>query len=254
MRRATVLICDDHPLMGQGIRALLKPSYSCVGIVNDPRELLDTLIRTQPDVLLLDLTMPHRNGLDLLQDVKKHCPGVRVIIVTMHVDRALVELAMQNGASAFSVKSAPAEELNAAITHVLNSDRFYVSPSVPKKTTVEFLEGVHPALARLTPRQLQILQLLANGRTTAEMSAELALSPKTIEFHRAGIRRALGITTEWGLTRFALLLLTVQPGRSTVEIALDAIREDERARKRSRESDPDNGDDDEGGGVHALVA
>ncbi|MEP7383693.1 MAG: response regulator transcription factor [Gemmatimonadota bacterium] len=205
MRRALVLICDDHPLMSQGLRALLKPAYLAVGVVNDGREVLSEIERTKPDILLLDLSMPHRNGLELLPEIASAYPDLKVLVVTMHVDRALADLSMQKGAHGFIPKEASAEELNGAIELVL-SGKTFISPRVPRRSFRDSTALQHPALDRLTPRHLQILRLIGDGKSTSDMAEILGVSPRTIEFHRASIRKALGITTEWGLMRFAIML------------------------------------------------
>jgi DNA-binding NarL/FixJ family response regulator len=205
MRRAAVLICDDHPLMSHGLRSLLKPAFMAVGVVNDGREVLDAIERTRPDILLLDLSMPHRNGLELLPDITAAFPALRVLVVTMHVDRALADLALQKGAHGFIPKEASAEELNGAIEAVL-AGKLFISPRVPRRSFRDKAALQHPALDRLTPRHLQILRLIGDGKSTNEIAEEIGVSPRTVEFHRASIRKALGITTEWGLMRFAIML------------------------------------------------
>lgn len=205
MRRSLVLICDDHPLMSQGLRSLLKPAFLAVGVVNDGREVLSEIARTKPDILLLDLSMPHRNGLELLPEIAEAFPDLKILVVTMHVDRALADLSMQKGAHGFIPKEASAEELNGAIEAVL-AGKAFISPRVPKRSFRDPTALQHPALDRLTPRHLQILRLIGDGKSTSDMAEILSVSPRTIEFHRASIRKALGITTEWGLMRFAIML------------------------------------------------
>lgn len=205
MRRSLVLICDDHPLMSQGLRSLLNPSLLVVGVVNDGREVINEIERTRPEILLLDLSMPHRNGLELLPDIARLFPELKVLVVTMHVERAIADLAIQKGAHGFIPKEASAEELNRAIAAVLAGETF-ISPRVPRRVIRGATALEHPALDRLTPRHLQILRLIGDGKSTGEIAESLGVSPRTVEFHRASIRKALGITTEWGLMRFAIML------------------------------------------------
>ena len=204
-RRAAVLIADDHPLVSQGLRALLRPSYVVVGTVSDGRDVVEVAGRLRPDVVLLDLSMPHRNGLELIPGLLETLPAVRVLVVTMHVDRALAELALQAGAHGFLPKESSAEELNQAIQDVLDGKR-YISPKVPRRSFRDAAAVERPELDRLTPRHLQILRMIGDGHSTAEIADELGVSPRTVEFHRSSIRRALGITTEHGLIRFAIML------------------------------------------------
>src|SRR5262245_2673306 len=116
MRRAAVLIADDHPLVSQGLKSLLKPQYFVVAIENDGREVVATAVRHKPDVILLDLSMPHRNGLELLPDLTAAVPNAKIVIVTMHVDRTLADLSMQSGAHGFIPKESSAEELNRCVS------------------------------------------------------------------------------------------------------------------------------------------
>lgn len=206
LRRAAVLICDDHPLMSQGLRALLRPSFVAVGIVNDGRELLATVDRTRPDVVLLDLSMPNINGLELIPQIVAHAPDVKILVVTMHVDRALADLAVSSGAHGFIPKESSADELNEAIEQVLGGMTPFISPRVPRRSFRDGAAIEHPALDRLTPRHRQILRQIGDGRSTQEIAEDLGVSPRTVEFHRVSIRKALGITTEWGLMRFAIMM------------------------------------------------
>lgn len=206
MRRATVLICDDHPMVSQGLRGLLRSNFVSVGIVNDGRELVTTLERAKPDVLLLDVSMPHINGLELLPQVREAFPALKVIIVTMHVDRALADLAISAGAHGFIPKEATADELNGAIEHVLSETKPFISPHIPRRSFRDKAAIQHPELDRLTPRHRQILRMIGDGKSSQEMAELLGVSPRTVEFHRASIRKALGLTNEWGLIRFAIMM------------------------------------------------
>jgi DNA-binding NarL/FixJ family response regulator len=205
MRRAAVMIADDHPLVSQGLKAVLKPQFNVVAVESDAREVVATAIRHRPDVIILDLSMPNRNGLELLPELIAAVPLAKVIIVTMHVDRTLADLAMQSGAHGFLPKESSAEELNSAISDVLDGKKF-ISARIPKRSFRDGAAIEHPELDRLTPRHLEILRLIGDGKSTGEIAEELGLSPRTVEFHRSSIRKALGITTEWGLMRFAIML------------------------------------------------
>lgn len=192
--------------MSQGIKALLRPSFVCVGVVNDGRELVSQVGKLKPEVLLLDLSMPNINGLELLPQVKQQYPDLKVLVVTMHVDRALADLSINSGANGFIPKEAGADELNAAIDHVLSSPKPFISPRIPRRSFRDGAAVEHPALDRLTPRHREILRMIGDGLSSQEMADAMGVSPRTVEFHRASIRKALGITTEWGLMRFAIML------------------------------------------------
>lgn len=205
IRRTAILIADDHPLVSQGLRAILRMNCEVVGVVQDGRDVIDGVRGKKPDLLLLDLSMPHRNGLDLLPELVKSFPNLKVLIVTMHVDRAMADAAMLAGAHGFIPKEASAEELNDAISQVMQGKR-YISPKIPRHTQRDGSAIDDPALDRLTPRHKQILRLLGDGKTSQQIADALGVSHRTIEFHRASIRRALGITNEVGLLRYAVML------------------------------------------------
>ena len=206
-RRASVLIADDHPLVSQGLKELLRAAYNIVGTVGDGREVHAAVERTKPDVLLLDLSMPHRNGLDLIPELTAAFPSLRILVVTMHLDRTLADLALQAGANGFIPKGASAEELTGAIREVLGGER-YISPKIPRRSFRDGAALEDPSLDRLTPRQRQILDLIGQGKSSGQIAELLSVSPRTIEFHRAQIRKTLGISNEMGLLRYAIMLGT----------------------------------------------
>ena len=206
-RRASVLIADDHPLVSQGLKELLRAAYNIVGTVGDGREVHAAVERTKPEVLLLDLSMPHRNGLDLIPELTAAFPSLRILVVTMHLDRTLADLALQAGAHGFIPKGASAEELTGAIRDVLEGER-YISPKVPRRSFRDGAALEDPSLDRLTPRQRQILDLIGQGKSSGQIAELLSVSPRTIEFHRAQIRKTLGISNEMGLLRYAIMLGT----------------------------------------------
>ena len=199
------LIVEDHPLVAEGLRALLAPYCDMITIETDSRQIESAVTEYQPDLVLLDLSMPHRNGLEALPAVTRAFPHVKIIVVTMHVDRALAELSFAAGAHGFLPKEASADELAEAVRRVTAGER-YLSPRVPQKGRTDRGALAEPALERLTPRQREILRYVGEGRTAAEIAEKLGLSPRTVEFHRSGIRDALGITSEWGLLHFAIRL------------------------------------------------
>ena len=206
-RRASVLIADDHPLVSQGLKELLRAAYNIVGTVGDGREVHAAVERTKPDVLLLDLSMPHRNGLDLIPELTTAFPTLRILVVTMHLDRTLADLALQAGAHGFLPKGASAEELTSAIRDVIEGER-YISPKIPRRSFRDGAALEDPSLDRLTPRQRQILDLIGQGKSSGQIAELLSVSPRTIEFPRAQIRKTLGISNEMGLLRYAIMLGT----------------------------------------------
>jgi DNA-binding NarL/FixJ family response regulator len=204
-RRASILIADDHALVSLGLRELLRGTFTVVGVVGDGREVHDAVERTRPDVLLLDLSMPHRNGLDLIPELVEAFPELRILVVTMHVDRALADLALKSGAHGFVPKGSSADELTYAIGQVLGGAR-YISPKIPRRSFRDGAALEDPALDRLTPRQRRVLELIGQGKTSAEIAEALNLGVRTIEFHRGQIRKVLGVSSEKGLIRYAIML------------------------------------------------
>jgi DNA-binding NarL/FixJ family response regulator len=202
--RARLVIVEDHPLVAQGLKALLENDHDVVSIVHDSAKAIAAVRRATPDVILLDLSMPRRNGMELLPELRAAFPDVRILVVTMHVDRSVADMAIGAGADGFVPKESTARELRAAITTIREGEH-YISPRVPRRTYREPSVDGDPSLERLTPRQLQILRLLGEGKSGAEIAEALHLSARTIEFHRAGIRRVLGIANEWGLVRYAIV-------------------------------------------------
>ena len=204
MSRIRLVIVEDHPLVAQGLRALLEPHYDVAEVVLDATKALPAIGRAEPAAVLLDLSMPRRNGIDLLPAIRSDFPAVKVLVVTMHVDKALSDLAFKAGAHGFVPKESTAVELRGAIASVLRGEKF-VSPRVPKRAYRGTDVLGNPNLDRLTPRQLHILRLIGEGKNGNEVAEALGVSPRTIEYHRAAIRRALGIATEWGLVRYAIV-------------------------------------------------
>jgi DNA-binding NarL/FixJ family response regulator len=205
MSRARLFIADDHRLLVQALRTMLEPHFDVAGSALSGDELLRQLPAARPDVLLLDLQMPGRSGLDLLPELTAKYPALRILIVTMHVDRVLADAAMHAGAHGFVPKDSPVEELVVALNEVL-AGRKYVSPAVPRLSNRVSMGAQHLGLARLTPRQQEIVQMIGAGKTTQEIADKLGLSTHTVSFHRKNIRRTLGIDTEWGLVRYAILV------------------------------------------------
>lgn len=205
MSRARLFIADDHHLLVQALRTLLEPHFDIAGSALSGDDLLRQLPGARADALLLDLQMPGRSGLDLLPDVTTRYPALRILIVTMHVDRVLADAAMHAGAHGFVPKDSPVEELVVALNEVL-AGRKYVSPAVPRLSNRVSMGAQHLGLSRLTPRQQEIVQMIGAGKTTQEIADKIGLSTHTVSFHRKNIRRTLGIDTEWGLVRYAILV------------------------------------------------
>lgn len=212
--RTRILLVDDHALVLESLRASLSSEFDVVACVATAADVLPAVQAHQPEVVLLDLGLPDRSGLEVLSDLKHYAASVRVLVVTMHNDPVLVESAMQSGAHGFVPKNAGLQELCSAVRDVAAGLR-YLSPRLPKRASRPADGSEHLGLANLTPRQRQIVRLLGEGKTTAEIAACLALSPNTITFHRARIRKALGISSEAGLSKFAFITRLAEAERPT---------------------------------------
>ena len=205
-RPARLLLVDDHHLLLDSLRQSLQAEYEIVGMVSTGGEVTEACSRLAPDLVLLDLSLPDRSGLEVIGELQATSPTVKILVVTMHVDRVLAEASIQAGAHGFVPKDAGLDELRLAIREVLPG-REFVSDLVPHSRP-RLAPGT-PAFQfeHLTPRQRQIVQLLGEGKSTHSIADELGISHWTVTFHRTRIRHALGIDTEWGLMRYAMMVL-----------------------------------------------
>lgn len=202
--RLRLVIGDDHHLLAEALRAALAKKHEVCAVAYTAESILAAVTTHQPDVLLLDLSLPERNGLELLPDLRVAAPSTRIIIVTMHVDRVLAETTLNAGAMAFVPKDAGLAELDRAIASVMEGETF-ISTRVPNSTNRVSLRAAHAALALLTPRQQEIVRLIADGLTSVEIAKQLGLSISTLAFHRKNIRSKLGVDSARGLMRYALI-------------------------------------------------
>ena len=200
-----LVIADDHRVLVQGLREMLGRRFDVVGAAYSGDELLSLLRKTPADCLLLDLSLPGRSGLDVLPDIRALQPDLRIVVLTMHTDRILAEASLAAGALGFVPKDSPMDEVENALAEVL-AGRRYLSPRVPRTSHQLGLDAAHLSLSHLTPRQQEILGLIAQGRSSEEIGEELGLTASAITFHRRGIRRTLGLSNEWELVRFAILV------------------------------------------------
>ena len=208
MPQYRVLIADDHLVVRAGIRALIESidGVTVVGEANDGREAVELVATLRPEIVLLDVSMPGLNGLEAATQLREQSPTTRVIILSMHANDVYVRMALKAGAAGYVLKSATAAELQAALQAVAQG-QVYLSPAVSKQVVKGFVDAKASAespLEALTPRQREILQLIAEGRTTKEVAFTLAISAKTVETHRAQIMERLQIHDVPGLVRFAI--------------------------------------------------
>jgi two-component system, NarL family, response regulator NreC len=209
MATIRVVLADDHTILRAGLQSLLsaQADIDVVGEADDGAAAIELIQNVQPDVVLLDITMPGMNGLDATREIKRMYPATQVLILTMHDDDAYLRQALHAGASGFVLKRADDRDLLSAIRAVAKGE-IYVHPSMSKA----LVGGIMPARPRaqkdpqhqLTARELEVLQLLAQGYTNQEIAHRLVLSVKTVETHRAHVMEKLGLKTRAELVRFAL--------------------------------------------------
>lgn len=208
MKKPRVLMADDHSLVLAGLRKLVEGECEVVGTVGDGRALVDAAQRLRPDVILLDISMPLLNGLDAARKLAKLVPESKLIFLTMHANPAYATEAFKAGASGYLLKHSAASELIQAIHSILKG-RHYLTPLITKEVLNSLLKqspeqpGASPAAA-LTPRQREILQLVAEGRGTKEVASLLDISVRTVEFHKSQIMEQLGLHSTAELVKYAI--------------------------------------------------
>jgi DNA-binding NarL/FixJ family response regulator len=203
--RARLLIADDHTLLAEACKSLLEPEFDVVGIVDNGRALLQLASELKPEIVILDIAMPQLNGLDAGTQIKHLLPATKLVFLTMNMSPEVAAEAFRRGASAYVVKSSAASELVRAIRRALRSES-YLSPDITKET-VDFLlrSGTSQSLEkRLTPRQNEILHLLAEGMSMKEIAAVLNLKPGTVAFHKYKMMETLGLKSNAELLQYAI--------------------------------------------------
>ena len=205
-RRPRVLLADDHLLVAEALKSLLAPEFDLVGVVEDGRALLEAAGRLRPDVIVADVTMPHLNGIDALIQLRQGGDRVPVVFLTMHRDATFARRALDAGASGFVLKHSAPAELVTAIRAAL-AGKTYLTPQLAGEVLAAMKQGPEEPgdpIGSLTPRQREVLQLLAEGRSTKEIAARLAISTRTVEFHKYQTMETLGLHTNAELIHFAI--------------------------------------------------
>lgn len=206
MSRPRVLLADDHRVVSEGLKRLLTEEFDLVGTVEDGRALVAAAKKLQPDVIVADITMPHLNGLDAMGLLKKDNAEVKVVFLTMHQNPAYARRALDAGAMGFVVKHAAPAELVMAI-HAALKGQVFITPSLTGEILHQAQNGMGEAndpSQSLTPRQREILQLLAEGRSAKEIAALLSISARTVEFHKYQMMEAHSLHSATDLIRFAI--------------------------------------------------
>jgi DNA-binding NarL/FixJ family response regulator len=210
MLTTRVLLADDHAVVAEGLESLLKKTFDLVGVVHDGHALVDAAAKLRPDVIVTDISMPGLNGLDAIRQIRARRPGTKIVVLTMHQDTQLAVEAFRAGASGYVLKVSPAEELIRAITEVADG-RGYVTSLLAKDLITILLEARADSAGGtpLTPRQREVLQLIAEGRTMKEVASILNISSRTAESHKYEIMRVIGVETTAALIPYAIRLKLV---------------------------------------------
>jgi DNA-binding NarL/FixJ family response regulator len=203
MKRIRLLLADDHVMFAQGLESLLRDEFELLGTAGNGEELVEITLRLNPDVILVDISMPVLNGFGAVRRIKEAGHQARVIFLTMHDDASLVAEAFRCGASGYILKQAAGEELVNAIKDVAQGNN-YVSPLVTNLPS----EALTSRTQRMTitPRQSEVLERITRGMTMKEIAAELNISTRTAESHKYEMMQTLGVETTAELIRFSLRL------------------------------------------------
>ena len=206
----TALIADDHRIMREGLRSLLEKSgnFECIAEADDGYQAVKLAMERRPDIVIMDIAMPNLNGIEATRQIKSELPEVEVVVLSMHATRNYVLQVLQAGASAYLLKDSAFEELSTALL-AISRGGMYLSPAIAKTAALANLKGgpsggAAGQIEHLTKRELQVLQLIAEGKSTKDIAARLELSVKTVETHRKQSMDKLEIRSIAGLTKYCI--------------------------------------------------
>lgn len=205
MKRTRILLADDHTMVAAGLRRLLEPEYEVIGSVEDGRALLKTVVELRPDLVIVDIGMPLLNGLDAVRELKKCAPGTKIIFLTMDPDLDVACEALQIGVSGYLLKTSGENELLTAVQHALRGTS-YMAPEIRRAMEENFIRDPKSLTQpkHLTPRQVEITQMLAEGRSMKEIANILHISFRTVRFHKYQIMQELQIKSIAELVQYAI--------------------------------------------------
>jgi DNA-binding NarL/FixJ family response regulator len=205
-KRYTILVADDHAVIREGLQMILAKDFNVIGAVTDGRTLVREAERLEPDVVVIDISMPILNGIEATLQLRKKLPGTKIVVLTMHADVTFATEVFQAGASAYVLKNAPSQEIKLAIQRALNGE-IYVTPQIANEILPLMLKKssrAHRPSVRLTSREREVLQLVAEGRASKQIADVLSVSPRTVEFHKYRMMEKLGLHSTADLTRYAM--------------------------------------------------
>jgi len=202
MKKRRILLADDHKFITESLKSILEPTYEIVGTVEDGQKLIKEAVRLLPDVLIVDISMPKLNGLEAVRQIKKEGVESKVIFLTMHPDIIYASNALEVGALGYVLKHSAHSELLQAVENVLLG-KIFITEKIAKE-----LENVYHSrrdpMRKLSPRQREVLQLLAEGKSAKEVASILCISPRTVEFHKYRIMEELGLSTSAELVQYSI--------------------------------------------------
>jgi DNA-binding NarL/FixJ family response regulator len=206
MKKPRVLLADDHQIVLEGLKSLLAGEFDVVGSVGDGRALVDQAAALRPDVIVADISMPQLNGIEAARQIKKADPSIKIVFLTMHPDATYAANAFEAGASGFVLKHSAPSELITAIQAAMQG-RTYVTPLIAGDLIRSYQKRGSPEkelIKKISPRQQEVLQLLAEGKSAKEIASILDISTRTVEFHKYRMMEQLNIKASAELVQYAL--------------------------------------------------
>ncbi len=208
MKKTTILLVDDHPVVIQGLKAIISENskYVIAGEATDGKEAVKNAVLLKPDIVIMDLAMPGLNGFLAMNEIRKELPRTKVMVLSMHSEKPYVVQALKSGAVAYVLKEGAGEELLEAVKKV-GEGQSYISSSITKYLLEDYISlarGVPDPFDRLTPREREVLILITQSKTSAQIAALLYISAKTVKTHRANLMEKLEIHDTAGLVRFSI--------------------------------------------------
>ena len=210
MENLRIILAEDHTILREGLRALLSadPAFEIIGEAQDGREAVRCVEKLEPDLLLMDLSMPRMSGMDAIREIKKRYPDIKIIALTVHKTEEYLLATLQAGADGYVLKDATHDELVLAIKNVMRG-KSYLSPGVSEKVIEGYLEGKESNRPRsswetLSQREREVLKLIAEGYKNKEIAEDLCISLKTVEKHRANLMKKLDLHNAAALTVYAM--------------------------------------------------
>lgn len=208
-RRARIYLIDDHNLVVESYKKLLESHHDMVGEAHEAQHVVNQIQQIHPDIILMDISMPGQNGYELARNVKRVLPGIKIIFVSMHLEPTFIMEAFRAGGEGYVPKQTAGSELLSAIQHVLQN-RPYMSPLIPEEvrqtisSQIEGMPGTELS-GKLTPKQKEILKLVAQGFSSKDIANTLNISQSTVAFHKTQIMQALGLKSKADLTKYAIM-------------------------------------------------